>query len=121
MKTRLVWKESWINENKDSFWIECTDQEVIDNILPLKCDSNFLKEIEQNKGSSKINKNKNDIKYCNFFLISVDLKDIQSYKWHYPFSGMWNAINPFEEIDEFDFSNLEQLSEFNIKSLKRKN
>lgn len=109
MITRLIWRESWINNEKDSFWVECTDQEVTDNIMPLKSDADFLKEIKFNKGPSEINKNLNERIYTNFFLISVDLKDILSFNWVYPYAGMWNAANPFEEIELVHFGKLEQL------------
>ena len=109
MIARLIWRESWMNHNKDSFWVECTDQEVIDNILPLKSDADFLKEIEFNRGHSEINKNLNERIYTNFFLVSVDLKEILSFNWVYPYAGMWNAANPFEEIEMVSFAKLEQL------------
>lgn len=109
MITRLIWRESWINNEKDSFWVECTDQEVTDNIMPLKSDADFLKEIKFNRGPSEINKNLNERIYTNFFLISVDLKDILSFNWVYPYAGMWNAANPFEEIELVHFGKLEQL------------
>ncbi len=67
MKSRLIWRNSWYNNEKDSFWIECTDQEVIDHILPLKSDPDFLQEIERNMGPSGINKNQNEVIFCNFF------------------------------------------------------
>jgi hypothetical protein len=111
MITRLVWRESWINNEKDSFWVECTDQEVIDNILPLKSDADFLKEIEFNREPSEINKNLNERIYKNFFLISVDLKDVLSFNWVYPYEGMWNVSNLFEEIELVNFDNLNQLKE----------
>lgn len=111
MKTRLIWRKSWYNNDKDSFWIECTDQEVVDNILPLKSDPEFLEEMKRNKGASKINKNENENIFCNFFLISTDLKDIKSANWVYPYAGMWNASNPFREIEVIDFDNLEDLQE----------
>lgn len=111
MITRLVWRESWINNEKDSFWVECTDQEVIDNILPLKSDADFLKEIEFNREPSEINKNLNERIYKNFFLISVDLKDVLSFNWVYPYEGMWNVTNLFEEIELVNFDNLNQLKE----------
>lgn len=109
MKTRLIWRKSWINNYKDSFWIECTDQEVISNILPLKSDYDFLERIKENKEPSKLNKNENEKIFCNYFLISTDLKDILSYNWFYPYGGMWNANNPFEEIEVIDFDNLKEL------------
>lgn len=111
MITRRVWRESWINNEKDSFWVECTDQEVIDNILPLKSDADFLKEIEFNREPSEINKNLNERIYKNFFLISVDLKDVLSFNWVYPYEGMWNVSNLFEEIELVNFDNLNQLKE----------
>ena len=111
MITRLVWRESWINNEKDSFWVECTDQEVIDNILPLKSDADFLKEIEFNREPSEINKNLNERIYKNFFLISVDLKDVLTFNWVYPYEGMWNVSNLFEEIELVNFDNLNQLKE----------
>lgn len=110
MKTRLIWRESWINKDKDSFWVECTDKEVIDHIYPLKSDADFKKEIKFNRGKSKINKNLNESIYTNFFLVSSDLSEILSFNWVYPYAGMWNVSNPFEEIDLVDFDCLEQLS-----------
>lgn len=115
MKTRLFWRKSWLNNNKDSFWIECTDEEVVTNIIPLRSDPEFLNEIEHNKGPSRINKNKNDRKYQNFFLVSTDLKNIISSFWVYPYSGMWNASNPFERITPIDFDDLTKLKEFQIE------
>ena len=109
MITRLIWRKSWINNEKDSFWVECTDQEVVDHIFPLQSDDDFKKEIEFNRGPSTINGNQNENIYTNFFLISVDLKDILSFNWVYPYAGMWNAANPFTEIDKVHFDNLEQL------------
>ena len=109
MIVRLIWRESWMNHEKDSFWVECTDQEVIDNILPLKSDADFLKEIEYNREPSKINKNLNERIYTSFFLVSVDLTEILSFNWVYPYGGMWNAANPFEEIELIHFEKLEEL------------
>ena len=111
MTVRLIWKESWMNIEKDSFWVECTHQEVVDHIFPLQSDNDFKKEIEFNRGPSEINENQNDNSYTNFFLISVDLKDILSFNWIYPYAGMWNVANSFTEIDKVHFDGLEQLKE----------
>jgi hypothetical protein len=109
MKTRFIWKESWINNDKDSFWIECTNDEVIDKILPFKTDEVFIKEINVNRGPSKINPNRNEDIYCNFFLVSTDLMEIKSFEWVYPYSGMWNSSNPFIKIEVIDLINLDEL------------
>ena len=118
MKTRLIWKESRINNNKDSFWVECTNDEVIEKILPLKSDEDFINEINRNIGHSTINRNENENIYCNFFLVSTDLKDIKSFRWVYPYSGQWNAYNPFEEIEMVEFYNLDELDELYRKIIK---
>ncbi len=111
MKTRLIWRRCWISNNKNCFWIECTDEEVSNCILghvDEKKDK-LLQEINRNRGHSLINKNINEQIYCNFFLISTDLKNIQSYAWQMPYGGMWNASNPFREIDVVDFHGLNEL------------
>ena len=118
MITRLIWRESWMNKDKDSFWVECTDQEVIDNILPLKSDADFLKEIEFNREPSRINENLNERIYTSFFLVSVDLTEILSFNWVYPYAGMWNAANPFEQIEVVAFDSLNQLERI-FKGIKK--
>lgn len=116
MITRLIWRKSWINNEKDSFWVECTDQEVIDNILPLNSDADFLKEIEFNKGYSEANENFDERIYTNFFLVSVDLKNILSFNWRYPYGNMLNNVaTPFEEIELVTFERLEQLEKIFAK------
>lgn len=119
MKTRLIWHDCKLNDNKNSFWVECTDEEVNRCIMPHVIDNkDELKiEIERNRGYSRINKNLNEQVFCNFFLISADLKFIKSYGWVMPYSGMWNAGNPFREIGVIDFNCLEELKgiEGNLK------
>ena len=100
-----------MNHDKDSFWVECTDQEVIDHILPLKSNVDFLREIEFNREPSKINKNLNERIYTSFFLVSVDLTEVLSFNWRYPNAEMRNAHNPFEQIELVTFEKLEQLRE----------
>lgn len=109
MITRLIWRKSWMNNDKDSFWVECTDQEVVGNILPLKSDADFLTEIEFNREPSKINENLNEAIYTNFFLVSIDLNDILSFNWVYPYAEMWNFSNPFEQIESVNFDSLNEL------------
>ncbi len=121
MKTRLIWEESWFNNGKDSFWIECTNEEVTEKILPLKSDEEFIRAIKSNKGPSKSNPNKNENIYCNFFLVSTDLLDIKCFDWVYPYSGMWNSSNPFIKIEVVDFNNMDELDRLfkEIKSKKK--
>ncbi|MFZ4799573.1 MAG: hypothetical protein ACOYMA_18910 [Bacteroidia bacterium] len=109
MKTRLIWEKCWTNNDKDSFWIECTDKEVIEKILPYKSDDDFLKEIKHNEGHSLINQNANENIYRNFFLVSTDLTEIKSFIWQMPYSGQWNSSNPFKKIEMVDFNNLNEL------------
>ena len=111
MKTRLIWHECSLNDYKNSFWVECTDEEVAKCILPNVCEKKdeLVLEINRNRGFSKINKNLNEQIFCNFFLISTDYSQIKSYAWVMPFGGMWNAGNPFREINVVDFHSLDEL------------
>ncbi len=113
MRTRLIWKDCEINKNITSFWVECKDEEVIREILPSLKEYNnqFFKDIKNNRGRSKISKDKYDIDFCNFFLISIDYQHIKSFGWVMPYSGMWNARNPFEEFTVIDFNELSQLQD----------
>jgi hypothetical protein len=114
MKIRIFCKDCFINEGKGLFWIECTDNEVIEKILPHKSDKEFIDKVKMNKGSSKINPNENEKIYCNFFLISTDLHFIESYNWVYPYGGMWNAGNPFVEIEPLEINDLEELNKIQV-------
>jgi len=119
MKTRLIWKDCRLNDDKDSFWIECTDNELAEYILPLIKDDDELKEeISFNRGFCKFEGY--DQSYCNFLLISFDLVNIKSYTWQMPYSGQWNGSCPFEEFNVIDFNNLVELEaiSFKLKALK---
>jgi hypothetical protein len=111
MKTRLIWRNCSLNDFITSFWVECTDEEVTQCILSLVKEKKeeFVEEIKNKRGYSLINKNLNEQVFCNFFLISVDCKFIKSYEWQMPYSGMWNAGNPFREFEVIDFNNLKEL------------
>ena len=111
MKTSLIWHDCLLNDGKDSFWVECTDEEVTHCILPFVNGEKdeHLEEIERNRGHSLINKNLNEQIFCNYFLISTDCTQIKSFDWVMPYGGMWNAGNPFREIDVVDFHSLDEL------------
>jgi hypothetical protein len=110
MKTRIISRNCILND-KDSFWVECTDDEVTNCILPYVKENleELMQEITVNRGHSLINTNANEQIYCNFFLVSTDCTKIKSYGWVLPFGGMWNGGNPFEEIDVVDFHSLDEL------------
>ena len=123
MKTRLIWKKCRLLEDKDAFWIECTDEEVASQIIPLIDDNkiktvthdksiNFHEIIERNRGKNTLNKNPMDLKMCNFFLVTGDLELIMSDRWHFPYSGQWNAYNPFSLIDIIDLQSLDDLKNY---------
>ena len=117
MKTRLIWRKCSLNRNRDSFWVECTDEEVTNCILPFVKESKeeLIEEIKIKRGYSRINENLNEQIFCNFFLISVDCKFIKSYEWVMPYGGMWNAGNPFRKIAVTDFNGLEELQDISME------
>ena len=96
---------------KNAFWVACTDDEVISQIIP-QLDGNIERQIETiklNRGESKLDENSDEVKYSNFFLISADSSNIISYGWYMPYSGLWNAANPFRMIDKEIMPNLNYL------------
>lgn len=111
MRTRLIWKDCNINNNISSFWVECKDEEVITKILPSLnvYDNHFFVNIRNNRGPNTLSEDKSDTVFCNFFLISIDYQHIKNFGWVMPYSGMWNAGNPFEEFTVIDFNELNQL------------
>lgn len=127
MRTRLIWENCSINNNVSSFWVECKDEEVITKILPSinVPDNQFFEKIRNNRGPITLSSDKSDIDFCNFFLISIDCQHIKSFAWVMPYSGMWNASNPFEEFSVIDFNELNQLQDIyknlNITKIKPKN
>ena len=122
MKTRLIWEKCRENDYKDSFWIECTNNELEVEIRPRILTPAILEQIDKNSGPSKINPNRNEDIYCHFFLVSTDLKEIKSFPWVFPHSGLWGEGNPFEEIQVIEFQKLEELKSIyhRVKKIKRK-
>ncbi len=103
-------------DDKNSFWVGCTDDEVIKQIIPhLAGNDEMQKEsIKNNRGPAKIEEMQDEVIYTNFFLISADGININSYSWYMPYSGLWNAGNPFRMIEKeiiTDLNDLKQLEE----------
>ena len=63
MKTRLIWKKCRLLEDKDAFWIECTDEEVASQIIPL-IDDNKIKTPDFDTGTPKIGKISSERSIC---------------------------------------------------------
>jgi len=116
MKTRLIWRECSVCSNKDSLWVECTDEEVTAKILPFITDdvSDFLKTVSQNQGTNLLNNNPLDEIYTNFFMVSFDALIIKSYQWLMPYSGQWNAYCPFIQFEPIDFDSLADIKDIII-------
>lgn len=111
MIVKLLWAKCRLMDYKNAFWVACTDDEVISQIIP-QLDGNIERQIETiklNRGESKLDENSDELKYSNFFLISADSSNIISYGWYMPYSGLWNAANPFRMIEKVIIPNLNYL------------
>jgi hypothetical protein len=111
MIVNLLWPKCRLMDCKNAFWVSCTDEEVISQIIPM-LDGNIERQIEtikHNRGANNLEENVGELKYNNFFLISADSTNIISYGWYMPYSGMWNAYNPFRIIDKKIILNLNDL------------
>lgn len=113
MITKIIWPNCRLMDGKNAFWMGCTDDEVSKNILPL-LNGNQDRQIEAikiNRGSSTIKEDQEETMYCNYFLISADGTEIISHPWYIPYSGQWNASNPFRWIDIETITSVKELKQ----------
>lgn len=117
MITKLVWPKCRLMDQKNAFWVACTDDEVISHIIPQLNGNKELQieTIKHNRGANNMEENPDELKYTNFFLISADKTNIISYSWYMPYAGQWNASNPFRKIDKEVLSNLNDLEKLESK------
>ena len=115
MKIKLLWPQcrflnkQWTNEALDSYWVQCTIDEAKNKVFIYLSASQIeesMKNWEPKENNEEAIKNDSD---CLHFLISKDLKSIESFPWYYPYSGQWNAYCPFEEIEEVEISDLKEI------------
>ena len=112
MTTKIIWPKCRMMNDKNAFWVGCTDEEVDKKILPLLNEIKENEEIEKisyNKGPSTFKEDQDEIMFTNYFLISADGKDILSYPWSLPYAGQWNASNPFRISAKTNITNLDEL------------
>ncbi len=115
MLVRWVWKDCSYPLNSrevahiDAFWVEATRKEAKACIFPHLSRDQILESMkfaEQNSEiASKLAKPPRN--YC--FLVARDLSMVVPLSVTFPFSNMWNAYSPFEEISERKISSLEEL------------
>lgn len=121
MKIKLYWpkcnfvNKEWVNDEIDSFWVECTFEEAEKKIFPY-LSPRQLEESRRNWEPRE--RDAKDIqietdRLC--YLVSKDLKSIISFPWYYPYSGQWNAYCPFEEIREVEIKELKDVSSIIIE------
>lgn len=112
MITKIIWPKCRMMNDKNAFWVGCTDDEVNMKILPLLNGIKENEEIEKisfNRGSSTFEKDQDEMIFTNYFLISADATEILSYDWKLPYAGQWNASNPFRIITKTNITNLDEL------------
>ena len=112
MITKIIWPKCRMMNDKNAFWVGCTDEEVNKKIIPLLNDINESKELEKisfNRGPCTFREDQDEIMFTNYFLISADGKEILSYPWSLPYAGQWNASNPFRMITKTNITNLDEL------------
>jgi len=105
---------SWGGRKVDSFWVECTPEEIKAQIMPrigVKTKKELYAVQQQEQGErGHIDPDIPIHRYPNiFFLIARDLTSIHPMPSIYPFSSMWNAYNPFVEIETREIADLAEL------------
>lgn len=111
---------SWGGRKVDSFWVECTPEEIKAQILPrigVKTKKELYAVQQQEQGErGQIDPDIPIHRYPNiFFLIARDLSSIYPMPSVYPFSSMWNAYNPFVEIETREIADLSELGGIAIR------
>ncbi len=121
MITKLIWPKCRVTDDKNAFWVGCTDDEVAREIYS-RLEENrveIIKDIRLKRGASNLDEDKGEEMYCNFFLISADATSISSETWVLPYAGQWNASNPFLMIGKHSISSLDELK--GLEEILKKN
>lgn len=121
MITKFIWPKCRVTDDKNAFWVGCTDDEVAREIYPRLWENRveIIKEIRQSREASKLEKDEGEEMYCNFFLISADGLSISSEKWVLPYAGQWNACNPFLTIGKHSIDSIYELKD--LEEMLKKN
>lgn len=136
MKIKAVWPNcnrhngKWTHTFMDSFWVECTLDEVEKKIMEFikpDCLERFKKNLHEIKSyfssdrqHDRISYQQNIVqRYCRrdlpilYFLVSKDLESVELSNWSYPISQHWNGYSPFVFVNEIDIADLDDLQYLN--------
>jgi hypothetical protein len=109
----MFWGGEWNGPYRDALWVECAAEAARKLIHPL-LDKAAVERSEEFADDLTNGEPTQDgqpaLRYC--FLISTDLRLIDPHPVCYPWSGMWNTMNPspFREIGEHRVNSLEELA-----------
>lgn len=131
MNIKLVWpncNDFGLDSNggpDDVFWVECDYDEAMEMVLPhikRRYPDTVDRIAEEMKSyyQKSTDSQKNHVwkQGCIYFLISKNLNIIKPMPYYYPYSGQWNAYNPFRSIYPQTICYLDELEYVNITVLK---
>ena len=113
MKVRLVWPDYRVPGNTEpvtAFWVECSEGEAREQILPLLSDED-RKKFEERRSLYRMPEGYpawGDAGSL-FFLVSRTLSFAFFEPWQMPYSGLWNAYCPLREIEVREIGFVEEI------------
>ena len=106
----LISDESTSSQNADAFFLECSLDEAKAQVFPRLTEEQRLESLQYYRPRPNLTMCEYGIDTTQMcFLITQNLSQIHPVSWYYPHSHMWNAYNPFQAIEKFEFKHLNEL------------
>ena len=115
MKIKLIWPQyKFVSDemklNDDALFLECSLEETKKQIFEFLTDEQ-IKEILRSyrpiQNQEHLEFGIETDKIC--FLVSKDLTVFLPRPWFFPYSGQWNAYNPFRKIKEIEIKDISEI------------
>jgi len=114
MLVRFFWPNCNLIDDDSSvgyFWVECTKEEAVEHVFPMLSKHSQSESINWANREGIESNPKHD--YC--YLVSPDVSHIIAKPVFFPFSGQWNAFNPFRDLpDTYHITSLDDLQKIHV-------
>ena len=101
---------------EDALFLECNPEEVKEQLFDLLTENQIelcLRKYNPCPDPMQLEFGIETNKIC--FLITKNRKVILPCSWYFPYSGQWNAYNPFRKIKEIEIKDINELSDIIVK------
>lgn len=118
MKIKLYWPNCELDisgggfNGNDALFLECSFEEAKEYLFDQLTEDQVnqcLRDYDSHPNPGQLEYGIETNKIC--FLITQSRKVFFPEPWYFPYSGQWNAYNPFLRIKEIEIKDLNELSE----------